>query len=233
MNKTNKFLILSVSALCIVGTLVLIKALFNDGGKMVTDWMSAIANTAMAVAAVYAALQAKRWFSNLSYTTAFNKAAEFLTKIDQEKDEIDDAFSKIYELQDYVLAVNSGTKNPDDSVIRNYERLVDYNLAKCNIMKKHLQEYNNLKRWPIARHQSNSIEELLRSKESVYLSIATTYDLAKHFLLIYRGEYVTNSVIYFNEFKKSLITLHHSKGQYDEYYQGFNNNSFSDYFTAK
>ena len=38
---------------------------------MITDWMSAIANTAMAVAAVYAALQAKRRFSNLSYTTAF------------------------------------------------------------------------------------------------------------------------------------------------------------------
>lgn len=171
MNKINKILILSVSTLCIIGTLVLIKALFDDGGKMITDWMSAIANTAMAVAAVYAALQAKRWFSNLSYTTAFNKAAEFLAKIDQEKDEIDDAFSEIYELQDYIFAVNSGTKKTDDTVISDYERLVDYNLAKCNSMKKHLQEYNNLKRWPISRLQSNSIEELIKSKESVYCSI--------------------------------------------------------------
>ncbi|HCM7671653.1 MULTISPECIES: hypothetical protein [Enterobacteriaceae] len=233
MNKINKILILSVSTLCIIGTLVLIKALFNDGGKMITDWMSAIANTVMAVAAVYAALQAKRWFSNLSYTTAFNKAAEFLAKIDQEKDEIDDAFSEIYELQDYIFAVNSGTKKTDDSVISDYERLVDYNLAKCNSMKKHLQEYNNLKRWPISRLQSNSIEELIKSKESVYCSITATYDLAKHFLLSYRGGAATNSAIYYNDLKKVLITLHHSKGQYDKLYKEFNNNSFSDYFSAK
>jgi len=233
VNKINKILILSVSALCIVGTLVLIKALFNDGGKMITDWVSAIANTAMAVAAVYAAFQAKRWFSNFSYTIAFNKAAEFLAKIDQEKDEIDDAFSEIYELQGHVFAVNSGAKKTDDSVISDYERLVEYNLAKCNSMKKRLQEYNNLKRWPIARLQSNSIEELIKSKESVYCSITATYDLAKHFLLSYRGRAATNSAIYYNDLKKVLITLHHSKGQYDKLYKEFNNNSLPDYFSAK
>lgn len=61
MNKTNKILIGSVSALCIVGTLTLLKAVFNDGGKMLTDWISAISNALMAGAAVYAAYSAKKW----------------------------------------------------------------------------------------------------------------------------------------------------------------------------
>lgn len=76
MNKTNKILIGSVSALCIVGTLTLLKAVFNDGGKMVTDWISALSNATMAGAAVYAALQAKKWFKQKKYEIAHSIAKD-------------------------------------------------------------------------------------------------------------------------------------------------------------
>lgn len=53
------------------------------------------------------------------------------------------------------------------------------------------------------------------------------------FCLVIEGGAATNSAIYYNDLKKVLITLHHSKGQYDKLYKEFNNNSFSDYFSAK
>lgn len=78
MNKTNKILIVSVSALCIIGTLTLLKAVFNDGGKMLTDWISAISNSLMAGAAVYAASKAKDWLSPKLNERKFKFADELI-----------------------------------------------------------------------------------------------------------------------------------------------------------
>lgn len=96
MNKTNKILIGSVSALCIVGTLTLLKALFNDGGKMLTDWISAFSNALMAGAAVYAASKAKDWLSPKLNERKFKFA-----------DELIDHFCK---LQEEALYLHSDTK---------------------------------------------------------------------------------------------------------------------------
>lgn len=78
MNKTNKILIGSVSALCIVCTLVMLKVLFNDGGKMITDWISAFSNALMAGAAVYAASKAKDWLSPKLNERKFKFADELI-----------------------------------------------------------------------------------------------------------------------------------------------------------
>lgn len=234
MNKINSILKGSVIALCIVGTIVLLKALFSGAEfGSVSDWVNSVCNVAIASAAVYAAMQAKRWFDNLSYTAAFNKAADFLSKIDTEIDQINSSRGKTYDLQEYVLAVNNGTIKFADSVIRDYEKLCEYNLAKCNGMDQFTQEYKNLKRWPILQHQNNSIDELIKAISSVYFSRTAAYDLAKHFLLSSQGGPAMNTTIYFHEFKNSLIQLQHSKGKLDDLYKEFNNNSFSDYFTAK
>lgn len=78
MNITNKILIGSVSALCIVGTLTLLKALFNDGGRMLTDWISAFSNALMAGAAVYAAMNAKDWIQQRKDEDAYSIAKDLI-----------------------------------------------------------------------------------------------------------------------------------------------------------
>jgi hypothetical protein len=102
VNKTNKTLILSVSALCIVGTLVLLKAVFNDGGKMLTDWISAFSNALMAGAAVYAASKAKDWLSPKLNERKFKFA-----------DELIDYFCKLQEEALYLLNDTKQTINTD------------------------------------------------------------------------------------------------------------------------
>ncbi|GEM_PF-2519298 len=102
MNKTNKILILSVSALCIVGTLVLLKAVFNEGGKMLTDWISAFSNALMAGAAVYAASKAKDWLSPKLNERKFKFA-----------DELVDHFCKLQEEAFYLHSDAKQTINTD------------------------------------------------------------------------------------------------------------------------
>lgn len=102
MNKTNKIPILSVSALCIVGTLVLLKAVFNEGGKMLTDWISAFSNALMAGAAVYAASKAKDWLSPKLNERKFKFA-----------DELVDHFCKLQEEAFYLHSDAKQTINTD------------------------------------------------------------------------------------------------------------------------
>lgn len=102
MNKTNKILIGSVSALCIIGTLVLLKAVFSDGGKMLTDWISALSNALMAGAAVYAASKAKDWLSPKLNERKFKFA-----------DELVDHFCKLQEEAFYLHSDAKQTINTD------------------------------------------------------------------------------------------------------------------------
>jgi hypothetical protein len=102
VNKTNKILIGSVSALCIIGTLTLLKAVFNDGGKMLTDWISAISNALMAGAAVYAASKAKDWLSPKLNERKFKFA-----------DELIDNFCKLQEEALYLHSDAKQTINTD------------------------------------------------------------------------------------------------------------------------
>ncbi|MGR5944891.1 hypothetical protein [Enterobacter sp. C4G1] len=70
----NTCLLTTVVALLIVAILVLIKILFAGVNGFewgsVSDWFSSISNIIMACAAVYAALQAKKWFKQKKYELA-------------------------------------------------------------------------------------------------------------------------------------------------------------------
>lgn len=233
MNKTNKILIGSVSALCIVGTLTLLKAVFNDGGKMVTDWISALSNALMAGAAIFAALQAKRWFSNLSYATAFNKAAEFLSKIDAEIDEINGCLDKTDELHENITAVHKGIIRFDISVYQSNDNLVSYYYSKSQSIIKLKQEYEQLKRWPIERCQVKSIYEILKNINVFYALMVSTYDIGNNVLISIHNNEDNNTTIYYDEYMKALKKTREQSHVLDSLYREFNNNAFSDYFTAK
>ncbi|WP_347115969.1 hypothetical protein AAHB66_09225 [Leclercia sp. S52] len=116
MNKTNKILIGSVSALCIVGTLTLLKALFNDGGKMLTDWISAFSNALMAGAAVYAAMNAKDWLRERKDEDAYILAKDII-------------FNDLHEFSNVVFEIYRHNMSLDV-----YTQFTDYNLdVHCNL----------------------------------------------------------------------------------------------------
>ncbi|MGG7444938.1 hypothetical protein ACQ3G7_02480 [Kosakonia oryzendophytica] len=75
--KWNACLLTTVMALLIVAILILIKILFRDVKGFewgsVSDWLSALANVTMAVAAVYAA---KKWFNQKKYELAHSLARD-------------------------------------------------------------------------------------------------------------------------------------------------------------
>ncbi|HED6253325.1 TPA: hypothetical protein R5X33_001945 [Enterobacter cloacae] len=109
MNKYSKILIGSVSTLSIVGTLVLLKAVFNDGGKMLTDWVSAFSNALMAGAAVYAAYSAKKWLRLRTHTVGFDKAEILISLIDNHYRWIDLNRMQLLHISGYFDAVEHGS----------------------------------------------------------------------------------------------------------------------------
>ncbi|WP_354690971.1 hypothetical protein [Phytobacter sp. RSE-02] len=73
-----------IAVVAFLEILFLIKVLFADAAGFewgsVTDWVSAICNIAMASAAAYAALQAKKWFENKKVELGYLSARDlFLT----------------------------------------------------------------------------------------------------------------------------------------------------------
>jgi len=81
---------------------VLLKAVFNEGGKMLTDWISAFSNALMAGAAVYAASKAKDWLSPKLNERKFKFA-----------DELVDHFCKLQEEAFYLHSDAKQTINTD------------------------------------------------------------------------------------------------------------------------
>lgn len=72
MNKTNKILILSVSALCIVGSIALLRAVFSsaDFGS-VSDWISSLSTLGTLVVALIALKKAPDWLGQKKHEDAY------------------------------------------------------------------------------------------------------------------------------------------------------------------
>ncbi|MBG0627000.1 hypothetical protein I4P27_21495 [Enterobacter roggenkampii] len=84
LKKLNTLLIMTVFLLLWLGILTIVKVLFYHSSDFewgsISDWISAVCNIAMAGAAVYAALQAKKWFKNKKYELGHSSARDlFLT----------------------------------------------------------------------------------------------------------------------------------------------------------
>lgn len=73
MNKTNKILIGSVSALCIVGTLTLLKAVFPGAEYgSVSDWVSAGSTFGTLIVALIALKKAPDWINQKKHEDAYS-----------------------------------------------------------------------------------------------------------------------------------------------------------------
>ncbi|MBJ8975304.1 hypothetical protein I5438_01715 [Citrobacter freundii] len=231
MSKTNKILIGSVSALCIAGTLVMLKVLFNDGGKMVTDWISALSNVLMAGAAVYAALQAKRWFSQLSYTTAFNKAAEILLKIDDAVEQKQFYLVEVDRLKFSAQFWINKSEIPQDDIIQEFQDRHRYFDEKIKYFSKLKHDYDLLKRWPIKRHQIELVEDLIQSLTILHSNITIAYSQTIHIAIAMKKNNERHNSSYLNLLNKSCENFKISNNKTNELYKAFSKGSFNDYFS--
>lgn len=178
MNKTNKILIGSVSALCIVGTLTLVKALFNDGGKMLTDWISAFSNALMAGAAVFAAYSAKKWLKLRTHTVGFDKAEILISLIDNHYRWIDLNRMQLLYISGYFGAVEDGSEiASEDREIHYYELKKLYSDKKEEIRNMYHQ-FELLERWNLNSKYKELIKSTLNNMDMYFSHMVSCFNVA-------------------------------------------------------
>lgn len=94
MKLVNRIILgLVITLLALVSLLLIVTLFYSTEKKMeigsLTDWIIALANVVMAIAAVFAAISAKNWFANKINDSSFNKAIEIIATFDSLKSQLD------------------------------------------------------------------------------------------------------------------------------------------------
>ncbi|MBN3214606.1 hypothetical protein [Pectobacterium polaris] len=128
--------------------------------KSIADWVIAVANVCMAGAALYAALSAKDWFKQKTYSLGFEKAERLLIQLDTIYASISDDMDKmsLYHLN---IQCNS------DSGDKNDVHTLQYNIEnKKNDLNKIKNDLNYLSRWNVKIINFDYITQILEKIES-------------------------------------------------------------------
>lgn len=176
LRKLNTILLCLVMALIIVASLVLMKILFSDTKGFewgsVSDWIIAISNIVMAIAAFYAAWNAKYWFKEKTKTLGLEKAESFLDDLDSFPTSFDSFINKLAEAELDFKSVQFDNPDIKKKTISELDKLslsIDNNKLKLLHTYKKL---NSLKRWDIKTEKENEIIKLLDAYDNTIISIS-------------------------------------------------------------
>ncbi|MEB8025581.1 MULTISPECIES: hypothetical protein [Enterobacter cloacae complex] len=177
--KANIALITIVSALLIISCLVLIKFLFSDNEGFewgsVSDWVSSIANFIMAVAALYAAWNAKQWFSQRSHTMGFDKAEEILSITDNLYNTTYKTIEDINSVFNYLNDLDSGLKKADPKKAGEFEISENKHREYISKIDSLVIELELMERWSIKVENKDIILAVTKSLRDVNASACNAY----------------------------------------------------------
>lgn len=138
----NRFLLVVVATLLCSVILVLIKIFFSGREYMdlgsVTDWLSFICDLAMAIAAVYAALNAKNWIRNKQNDSAYNHVNTLMVEYDQ----ISETLQKLYFKVTTTNVLDPNFESLRHEIEKNAYRIIELN-SKLEASKRWRIGYDN------------------------------------------------------------------------------------------
>jgi len=149
VNKTNKILILSVSALCIIGTLTLLKAVFTGAEfGSVSDWVSSISTFGTLIVALIALKKAPDWINQKKHEDGYELAKKLIVY------EYPELTSIISKYQNHLQIIKQKSEG-DDIIIALLN--ADITIEDCDYM---LALFNNAEVTPL--NIRKSIKQLSR-----------------------------------------------------------------------
>lgn len=195
--------------------------------KNLTDWISAISNFAMAVAAVYAAFNAKRWFSQRSHTIGFDKAEDILAQIDTLFHKTSEGIYKLHNTLEVLEPVSTRSALIDGAEMDKFENHADHHNQIIKSIDRLLEEIELIERWSIKIKNEVLIKRTIKAIRDNHVSATNAYHTArnaiynlnyigldefenmyKHFKMLY-GEYLGEIAVVefeYSEFKKQKFT---------------------------
>lgn len=189
----------------------------------VSDWV-------MASAAVYAAINAKRWFSQRSHTKGFDKAEEIISIIDSLHRERNDYTNQLYITNEYLGAIDDRSTHPDDERYSMYSGLSKKHSDKIKSIDILYEELVLIERWSIEIINIDLIKSVIKSLRQLNASASNAYNAS--YSCIYninsmgRAEFEDSFKrfkSYYDDFLRDLAIL---EANYDK----FKKNKFTKFF---
>lgn len=229
MRKIELFLIGTVTVLLAIVLPTFSKGNIMDFGNA-SDIVSALCNVAMAGAAVYAAINAKQWFSQKSHTKGFDKAEEILSRIDSYYRNRNNYLSELHLTSEFFEAVNSRLTVADPILLDKYDKLSKEHSDNIVLIDKLSEELLLIERWSITVINIELINSVIKPLRELNISASNAYNGC--YSCVYNYNYMhkddfENSFNYlktqYTEFLKDLHTL-------ETCYDKFKRNKFANFF---
>ena len=163
----------------VVATLALIEVLFSHRKGFewgtVSDWFSALCNLATAVAAVYAAFNAKQWFSQRSHTKGFDKAEELLSNVDSLYHCTSSLFEKLDSSLKLVNLISGNLRIPSNSEAEEYailQKQTEIKIKELDNIKNNLEVFE---RWSIEIKNKDIILDTIKCIRDANVSAVNSF----------------------------------------------------------
>ena len=144
-----------------------------------SDLASAGCNIVMASAAVYAAFNAKRWFSQRSHTKGFDKAEEILTQIDSLFRETVDGITELHTTLEFLNTVSGNLTLADHSLMEKYECLASNHNNLIQNIDRLSEEVELIERWSIKIKNQHIIHSTIKAFRYTHVSASHAYNAAR------------------------------------------------------
>lgn len=238
MKWANKIITGLVIVLLTLVVLLLISTLYYSTDKKMelgslTDWISAGANIFMAGAAVYAAINAKQWFSQRSHTKGFDKAENILSTIDCYYRDRNQYLKEIHSTLEYLNALDYNLIFSDQEIQDKHEKLSKQHSNNILLVDRLSDELVLIERWSITVVNPERINAVIKSLRDLNASAANAYNYSRS--CIYNLNCVSRQDFEF--------TLKQFKSQYDDFlkdlatldncYENFKKQKFTSFFRVR
>jgi len=140
-----------------------------------SDLASAGCNIVMASSAVYAAFNAKRWFSQRSHTRGFDKAEELLSQIDDLFYYTAKIQEDLYNFWDYLEKLERKLIQLDDHKNAYFISLIDELTVRSEKILQVMQDAKLIERWSIKLKNRDVVFDVLGKLHQSFYSSITVY----------------------------------------------------------
>ncbi|AGE17642.1 TPA: hypothetical protein SLN52_000610 [Serratia marcescens] len=194
------------------------------------DITGTIADWTMAGAAVYAAVNAKQWFSQRSHTKGFDKAENILSAIDNHYRERNRYLSEIHSALEYLNALDSNLIFADQEMQDRHEKLSKQHSGNILLVDGLSDELVLIERWSITVLNPEKINAVIKSLRNLNASAANAYNYSRsciyNLICVSRQDFeftLTQFKSQYEDFLKDLATL-------DDCYENFKKQKFTNFF---
>jgi len=198
-----------------------------------SDITSAGCNIIMASAAIYAAYNAKSWFSQRSHTKGFDKAEEIIAKIDNYVRFANGSLADLKSTFETLDGITNWLAQPDINLKKKYGTLAEEHRLQNILIEELKEEVNLIERWSIKVKNKSVIDINLRLLSLIHTFAHDTYLKASTAI-----DYITNKSKsdfdeIFTEFKGNFNNFQSNLDYLNNVYEEFKGKKFTFFFKVK